>query len=249
MHTARKHGSPTARTLLLAAGIAACGLLRFPADAPAEESDPPAVALAEATLQAMGGADAWSRLHYLTWNFRGRRTHTWDRWSGDVRIVSGTRLVLMNVNSRSGRAWEGGAEITDDAARREALEQGYAWWVNDSYWLIMPAKLLDPGVILRDRGEASLSDGRAADLITVTFEGDTGLTPRNKYDVWFDARTHLVAQWSYYADADNPEPQFTLPWMGWKRFGEVLIATDHGGGNDWEIAAPESLPRSLFERP
>lgn len=240
------------RSIALCLVVASAGVLCAVAPAaaaPDASSDPRAVELAEASLQAMGGADAWSRLHYLAWDFKGRRIHTWDRWSGDVRMQAEKRLVLMNVNTRSGRAWDDGVEITDEATRAEALELGYAWWVNDSYWLIMPAKLLDPGVVLHDRGPDSLPDGRAADRISVTFTSDTGLTPRNRYDVWFDAETHLVEQWSYYTDADDPEPRFTQPWTGWKRFGDVWIATDHGDGHDWKIAAPASLPRSTFQRP
>ncbi|MBZ0268943.1 hypothetical protein K8I85_12360 [bacterium] len=224
------------------------GLLGSAPGARAAASDPRAIDVAEASLHAIGGADAWEQLRYLTWNFRGRRLHHWDRGTGDVRIESGTRLVLMNIHTKQGRAWEEGTGITDPDALREALDLGYAWWVNDSYWLIMPAKLLDPGVVLRDGGRATLPDGRAADLVTVTFES-VGLTPRNRYDVWIDAETHLVEQWAYYTDADDPEPKFTQPWTGWERFGDVLIATDHGGGEDWEVAAPETMPRALFERP
>jgi hypothetical protein len=247
MHRPCRLSRSFASAALLAAAVL-CATIGSAGDAHAE-SDPRAVELARASLDAMGGADAWSRLHYLTWDFKGRRIHTWDRWSGDVRIEANGRLVLMNVNTRSGRVWDDGVEITGEAERRKALEQGYAWWVNDSYWLLMPAKLLDPGVVLHDRGEASLPDGRAADLISVTFTGDTGLTPRNRYDVWFDADTHLVEQWAYYTDADDPEPRFTLPWTGWQRFGDVLIATDHGDEHDWAIGAPEAMPRSRFERP
>lgn len=216
-------------------------------------SDPAAVELAEATLAAMGGREAWDRTRYLRWNFMERRRHAWDRQTDDVRIESDERLVLMNVGTREGRAWERGesglAEIAEPAARREALETGYAWWVNDSYWLIMPFKLLDPGVRLASGGEDALPDGRAADVIELTFDEGIGLTPQNRYRVWIARDSGLVEQWAYYPAAEDPEPAFTLPWTSWERFGEVLIATEHGRDSDWEIDAPAELPRSLFETP
>lgn len=227
-----------------------------PAGAPAAEkagSDPAAVALARATLEKMGGADAWSRLRYLKWDFGGKRHYVWDRWTGDVRITaetgSGDRLVLMNLNTRKGRAWDDGKEITDPAALHDALELGYAWWVNDSYWLLMPVKLLDPGAHLHSLGEGKLEDGRPADGIEVTFDPGTGLTPDNKYRVWIARDTGLVSQWSYYPKADDPKPAFTLPWAGWRRFGDVMIATDHGKGQNWGVDAPTSVPPSVFEKP
>lgn len=218
-------------------------------EAPPPRSDPAAVALAQATLEKMGGREGWERTRYLQWRFLGRRTHSWDRWTGDVRIESEKRLVLMNLNTREGRAWDDGVEITDPAARRKALDLAYAWWVNDSYWLIMPFKLLDPGVHLRSLGEDEIEGGRAADVIEVTFDPGVGLTPQNKYRVWIARDTGLVEQWAYYENADDPEPAFTRPWTGWQRFGAVLIATEHGRDADWEIAAPAKLPRALFERP
>ena len=224
-------------------------LLSAPAGAEEPESDPRAVALARSALEAMGGADAWSAAHYLHWNFRGRRVHDWDRTTGNVRIEAGNRLVLMNVRDGTGSAWEDGQEITDEAALGEALEQGHAWWVNDAYWLIMPYKMLDPGVVLRYAGPGELPDGRAAEIVTLTFDDDVGLTPRNRYEVWIAADTGLVEQWAYYRDRDDPEPRLTSPWSGWQRFGGILLSTDRGDDHDWEIAVADSVPAALFEQP
>lgn len=238
------------RPLVLA--VAAVGALALPAASGATPehpgSDPAAVALAEKTLEKMGGREAWSRLRYLEWDFLGKRHHVWDRWTGDERIESEHRIVLMNIHTKKGRVWEDGKEITDPDALRKALDLGYAWWVNDSYWLIMPVKLLDPGARLHSLGEGKLEDGRPADVIEVTFDPGTGLTPENKYRVWIGRDSGLVEQWSYYPTADG-EPSFTLPWKGWKRFDEVLICTDHGRGADWNVATPTSLPDSVFDVP
>lgn len=219
-----------------------------PADAPLAP-DPKAVELARSVLEKMGGPEAWERTRFLRWRFSGKRLHHWDRWTGDVRIESGSRLVLMNVGSREGRVFESGAEVVDDAARQAALEQGYAWWVNDSYWLIMPYKLLDPGTRLRHDGSAALADGRPGQRLTLTFDDGVGLTPENRYEIWVADDTGLVEQWAFYPTAVDTEPRFVLSWSGWKRFGGILLATDHGEGDDWEIGAPDSLPRALFEVP
>ncbi|MGB1718880.1 MAG: hypothetical protein ACPHO6_12015 [Candidatus Latescibacterota bacterium] len=49
-------------------------------------SSPQAIALAEETMQAMGGYPAWSQTRFITWRFFGRRLHVWDKWTGDIRF-------------------------------------------------------------------------------------------------------------------------------------------------------------------
>ena len=240
--TARRRFAASAALLVLA-------FLAAPGRSCCAESDPKAVALAESTLVRMGGRDAWNRTHYLVWNFFGRRKHTWDRFTGDERIETGNRIVLLNLQTHDGHVFDKGEEVTDPAARKTALDLGYGWWVNDSYWLLMPYKLLDPGTKLKYVGPSKLADGRAADLLGLTFDAGVGMTPENRYDVWIARDTGLVEQWSYYAAAADTAPAFTMAWKGWKRFGSVLLATDHGQGDPWETAAPDSLPRSLFEKP
>lgn len=238
--------------MIAATTIGLALVLAGPGGAAAEDpspSDGQAVELAQSVLARMGGAEAWERTRFLTWRFMGKRLHHWDRWTGDARIESGSRLVLLNVGTRQGRAFEAGVEIVDEATRREALELGYAWWVNDSYWLIMPYKLLDSGVRLRLDGASELADGRSGQRLTLTFDEGIGLTPQNRYEIWVADDSGLVEQWAFYPTAEATEPQFILPWSGWKRFGGVLLATDHGRGEDWEIAAPDGLARSLFEAP
>lgn len=235
------------RALAFAAVMGAISVASAPSPVDAS-SDPAAVALAESTLAVMGGRDAWNATRFLRWTFSGRRIHHWDKGTGDVRIASGTSLVLMNVISKTGRAWENGVEITEEMAIAAALEDGYGAWVNDSYWLVMPYKLLDPGVVLRDGAEDALLDGRPAHKIVVTFE-NVGLTPGNKYDVWIAKDTGLVEEWAYYENGEDAQPRFRLPWGGWETFGKIRLATKHGRDQDWNIAVFDTLPRTLFENP
>ena len=48
----------------------------------------------------------------------------------------------------------------DMVSVQEYLELGHRTWINDSYWMFMPYKLLDPGVTLAYAGERALEDGR-----------------------------------------------------------------------------------------
>ena len=132
-------------------------------------------------MQALGGTEAWNKTRYLRFDFavdRGgknvmRRSHTWDKWTGRYRLEATTRegeayLVLLNIGSKDGRAWLKGTELQGDEARKY-LEQAYAAWVNDTYWLLMPYKMKDPGVALALDGEET-KGGETWDKLRLTFD-------------------------------------------------------------------------------
>jgi hypothetical protein len=233
----------------LCLGAAALGAQNPPADGfDAAGSDARAIAVADEVMEAMGGRAAWDATRFLSWNFFGMRTHVWDRFTGDLRYQVGDTLVLANIHSKEGRAFQDGEEVTDADERAKLLDQTYKAWVNDSYWLLMPYKLKDSGVTLRYQGEGTMADGRAADVLQLTFEG-VGVTPENKYDVYVSKDRRLVEQWSYYARYDDAEPRFTTPWAGWTRHGGVLLSGDRGERQLSDIRVYEELPRSVFESP
>ena len=219
----------------------------------APQTDDQARGIAESVLEAMGGRQAWDSTRYVSWSFFGFRRHVWDKWTGNIRIQTDesdrgpATLVLMNLNTRQGRVWRAGQELSGDELA-EALEGGWRNWVNDSYWMFMPYKLLDPGVNLKYMGEDLMADDRKADILELTFEG-VGVTPQNKYLVYVARDSGLVEQWSYFADRDDTEPGFTRPWADWQRFGDILLATGKGRDADWNIQVYDELPAELFSDP
>ncbi len=207
-------------------------------------SDAAAVAIADEVMAAMGGHAAWNETRVVRWRFFGSRLHTWDKWTGDARIESEDGVLVMNVHDKTGRAWVDGVELEGDALA-ERLETGYAWWINDSYWVYMPYKLKDSGVTLTYVGEGTTADGRAADLLNLTFK-EVGMTPQNRYEVAVDKETRLVSEWSYYEKADDAEPKFTMPWADWTKVGRILLPGSHGRGADWELAVFDEVPAGAF---
>lgn len=240
----------TAGLVALLAGAKSQALAQPATDAVAG-SDPSAIALADATIAAMGGTKAWNDTHYVAWNFFGRRMHVWDKWSGDIRIDAQTRegdrvLVLMNINTRQGRVWKNGQPVTATEELAKLLESGYGWWVNDSYWIFMPYKLRDPGVTLRSKGQMAMTDGRLADTLELTFQS-VGLTPQNRYLVYVAKESKLVEQWDFFENAGDEKPGFQIPWHGWAKHGQIMLSGDRGEGRTiTDIAVFDMLPREVF---
>ncbi|MDH3522359.1 MAG: hypothetical protein OES32_02135 [Acidobacteriota bacterium] len=187
--------------------------------------------IAAALQESMGGsAFAAARVLRFTWAFErdGERAaayeHSWDRWTGDYRLEGTDResgepwLALFNVESRQGRAWLGGEELAGDALA-ERLEMAYGRFINDTYWLLMPWKWLDPGVHLAYAGTAEV-DGETCDVVELTFGEAVGLTPNDRYRGYVSRTSGLMVRWSYILqneDLTSGEGEPTVwRWTEWQ---------------------------------
>ncbi len=245
---------------LLAALAAVSPVAAAAAEPPASDGSgrPAAVELAERVLEAMGGREAWEATRYLRFDFFGRRLHHWDRYTGRHRLEGKTQegqeyVVLHNVQSRDGDAWLGGEKLAGDE-EAEWLERAYGAWVNDTYWLLMPYKLLDPGVHLASDGEEEI-DGAVYDKLLLTFD-QVGLTPGDRYWAYVSRESGLVERWAFHLqgwEADR-EPSHWR-WLDWQRYGRILLSPRRVNAADGEerklsdIAVFDHLDDAVFASP
>lgn len=237
--------------------LAVSTLLALPA---AAGSDSKALAVAERVSQALGGEAAWNATRFLRFDFaveaegqvKLARAHTWDKWTGRYRLQGKNKdgqafVVLMNVNTKQGAAWVDGRPVEGEALQKQ-LENGYAAWVNDTYWLIMPYKLRDPGVSLALAGQEA-----GCDKLLLTFDG-VGLTPKDKYWVWVNQKTGLVDRWDFVLKGE-PGPATTFEWKGWKAFGKIQLADDRRDPKSGRriffpvLETPASVEDAVFTKP
>lgn len=203
--------------------------------------------LVKQTEAAMGGREAYDALRYVSWNFFGRRLHLWDKHENRYRVqtIEEDMLVNMDLDTKEGTIIKNGEEITDPEEKKRFLQEAYEIWINDSYWLVMPWKLQDPGVTLRYAREDKTEAGRDAHVLTMTFE-EVGVTPENKYEIFIDKEDHLIKQWSFYATAADEEPRFTLPWGNWKEIEGVKFSDDRGKYNMGPIGVHKQVDDAVF---
>lgn len=231
------------------------------AAAAASESDPEAVQVAQRLLEALGGEEAWNDTHYITFDFFGRRSHVWDKHTGRHRLEGETQegeryVVLHDVDDRGegpGRVFVNGEEASGDA-KAEYLKNAYAAWINDTYWLAMPYKLLDPGVTLAYEGRETI-DGTSYDVVKLSFD-DVGLTPGDRYWAYVNRDTGLMDRWAYHLQSMEPDAEPTAwDWVGWKRHGNVMLSPTReqvGGDRVLSLApieVPETVPDATFTQP
>ncbi len=196
----------------------------------------------------MGGRKAFDKTHYISWNFFGSRSLTWNKFNGDVRIDfhKENSVYLINVNQMSGKIFKNGEELTQADSLSKYIEAGKKIWINDMYWLFMPWKLRDQGVSIKYLGIENTEGGEKADMLELSFE-NVGVTPENKYHIFIDQKTGLVSQWSYYAKYEDKDPRFTMPWKNYLTYGKILLSGDRGERKITNIHVFSKLNNEVFE--
>ena len=214
------------------------------------DSDEKAIAIADEVMEAMGGRKSWDDTRYLSWNFFGVRTLLWDKQTGDVRIdfLNRDHQIMVNEKTMEGSVWKEGEKMENQDSVAFYLERGKNIWINDSYWLVMPFKLKDSGVLLTYVGKDSTEAGEAAEVIRLTFEG-VGKTPENAYNVWVSEKDDLVKQWAWYINASDTVARFTRPWDNYQQMGGIMLSEERGDRDLSDVKVLESVPNGIFEDP
>ena len=201
------------KTLFLALAM----VLTAAAPLTAQDPDAKAQQLAKDVWKASGGEN-WTHIKRLTFTFiveqDGKQlasaAHDWDVAAGTDRVQWKGKSVTVNLAA---------------PAQEEDGKAAYARWVNDSYWLLAPLKILDPGVKLSYEGQKE-SDGAPCETLRLSF-AQVGLTPGDQYVFYIDPQSKLLRAWDYIPSAD-----MTMhgTWEKYQPVGGLQLATEHNFG-------------------
>jgi hypothetical protein len=247
------------RRLLLAGLLAA---LPACAPAPRGDADPKAARVADRVMQKLGGRMRWNALEGLRWTFqsssgdtmRPGRRHSWDKRTGWHRVEGRNRqgqtfVLIEKLGGAAGMAWVDGQKIEGDSLRK-LVTRAHSLWTNDTYWMLMPYKLRDPGVKLAYDGEAR-EDGKVYDRLALSFDR-VGETPGDRYWVFVNRANDRIEQWEYVLE-DQLTPPERWSWEGWERHDGLWFPTVHRQGDvavyTHDIETMPRFPAGTFERP
>jgi hypothetical protein len=212
------------------------------------------------TFTVIGDGTAVTEVHH-SWNvWSGQYRIDWKTTEGDQRMTlfnvgakgkqgqAYIRLGQVNTGQAAQSAADGQKDPpnsqrtaiaewtrTPPTLERQLLETGYGRFLNDTYWLLMPLKMRDPGVNLDYDGEKKI-DGHIYDVVKLTFD-HVGLTPGDTYWVYVNRETHLIDRWEYILEggAERPDDRKSAStkaqerrlwiWKDWQSFGPVKLAT------------------------
>ena len=198
------------------------------------KSDAKAVQVVNDMWTALGGKRNWEKARSLSYHWIVEREgkiaadyrHDWDRHTNQYRVEGTDRegkhfIALFNTESLTGDVLVNGEILPDDSTRIKMLDRAYGRFINDSYWLIMPYKLKDPGVVLTYEGEKQ-QDGQFYDVVKGTFE-NVGLTPGDTYWAFINKSDHLMHKWEYVLEGREPPPTVAW-WTDWRNVGGIKLA-------------------------
>jgi len=189
---------------LLAVTISLGSLLREP-PAPAMSADE----LAAAVMKASGG-DVWPKVTHVKFSFvagNGARAHDWDVTKHTDTVTDNGKSMTTNTNGKN----------TDPDAKK-----AFAYWTNDTYWLMAPLKVMDPGVTRTIKPDETI-DGKAFHVLHLSF-AKVGMTPSDQYNLFIDPESNLVRHWDYIP-AKGGSRRFS--WDEYKDFSGIKLSTEH----------------------
>lgn len=214
----------------------------------------------------MGGPDAWAALPAIRFDFASgndtsrtlRASHLWNRKTGEYRVEmprggDSTYVALFNVNTREGDVYLNGQQV-DSTTENQMMEQAYSRFINDTYWMLMPTKMMDPGV---ERTYVADSSTSQIDVVRLQFE-EVGLTPGDTYWVYVDKNSGRVEKWAYRLQGHPPDhvPR-PIGWTDYKSFetpAGTITVSERKVGNGFAIytdnaAVPDEMPEGAFSDP
>jgi hypothetical protein len=115
-------------------------------------------------------------------------------------------------------------DVVVDLASHAADDPGYARWVNDSYWLMLPLKLLDPGVHRKLEDQRDWR-GKKYDVLRLSFD-HVGLTPGDMYWLYVDPTSARIERWEMKLEGQK-EPPHGNDFSKHTAIGPLTLALDH----------------------
>ncbi|MEM9324400.1 MAG: hypothetical protein AAGA85_02035 [Bacteroidota bacterium] len=200
--------------------IATIALLLWSASEPLPqgETGPAAEALADKMLQALN-KPAYDSLEELTWSFPRGHSFVWDKSVHQVKVQWADFTVDLQPNRLDGVAYQNGEELSG-TSRDEAIQKAWALFANDSFWLVAPYKVRDPGTV---RKLVETNEGPA---LLVTYSTG-GVTPGDSY-LWILDESGRPKAWKMWVSI-LPIKGLEFSWENWQQLEGAWFAPTHVG--------------------
>lgn len=163
------------------------------------------------------GIDSWDKINELSFTFNVdrdtlhfERHWIWRPKTGEVTMIMNNDTVSYN------------REAVDEAS----LKADKAF-INDTYWLLAPFKLVWDEGFTQDsiiRAEAPISKD-SLNKLTILYDNKVGYTPGDAYDFYVDDE-YMIQEWVYRQGNSQTDCMMTT-WEDYKKQGGISFATMH----------------------
>lgn len=179
---------------------------KYNEDLPEGKIGPEADQLAEQMLSALN-SDAYENTDFIEFTFKGRRHYKWEKFKNKCSVKWEDYKVDLDLDDpNKSLAYIHNFRVYDERAA-EITQQALEYFNNDSFWLVGPYKVFDPGV---ERSLVNTSENGTALLVTYT---SGGTTPGDSYLWLLDEKKKPIAfkMWVSILPIEGLE----VSWEGW----------------------------------
>lgn len=182
---------------------------------PVGERGPQADLLANKMLEVLN-ADGFNGLDLISFSFGGH-DYLWNKAENKVDVSWDDYQIELDLEDSSrSDVYQNGASFPK---KQPLIDKATAYFYNDSYWLVAPFKVFDPGV---ERRLVRLEGGTQALLITHT---SGGVTPGDSYLWLLDEQFRPIAFKMWVSII--PIGGLKATWEDYKTVNGVPFATRH----------------------
>ncbi|MFY0607194.1 MAG: hypothetical protein JXR10_10780 [Cyclobacteriaceae bacterium] len=185
---------------------------------PEGESGARAEQLSDQMLTALG-YDAYQKISFIEWSYPRGHSYRWNKAQDSVTVLWDEYEVLFSTRTLEGEARYANKELTG-SDKVEAIETAWEYFANDSFWLVAPFKIRDPGTV------REYVDLIGAEGLLVTYTSG-GVTPGDSY-LWIIGEDKRPMAWRMWTQK-IPIAGLELSWDGWKQYNGAWFAPLHDG--------------------
>ena len=142
---------------------------KYNEDLPIGVEGPRAEQLATKMLNALDH-EAYENTNYIEWTFTKRHHFKWNKAKNTCEVYWKAYKVNLDLNdSSNSEAFKNDLKI-EDSSSKKLIAKALDYFNNDSFWLVAPYKVFDPGT---ERRVVTLDNGSEALLVTYNSGGST----------------------------------------------------------------------------
>ncbi|SNR15371.1 hypothetical protein [Tenacibaculum jejuense] len=192
-------------------------------------SNPKSDGLANKILKAIKH-DAYKTTNTLEWSFGGRRAYKWNKKEHITEVTWDSTMVLLHPNNIEKSTIYFNGKLSD-SKDKAIIKKAEDYFNNDSFWLVAPHKLFEPGII-RTVKEV---DGKEALLVKYT---TGGTTPGDSY-LWTLDENYIPTSYKMYVPSMKMEG-VPATWEDWiTTESGTLLPKMHRFGKNGELSMGE----------
>ena len=152
---------------------------------------------------------AYDSTRYISWNFAGRHQYYLDKEARRALVCWKKNEVLLNLDSlHRSKSFKDGEEVWGEQSNK-LIEDAWGYYCNDSFWLLAPFKVFDPGT---ERSVVIDKEGNQSLMVKYS---SGGVTPGDSY-LWSFDESGKPSSFKMWVSI-IPIGGFKASWEGWEQ--------------------------------